>query len=292
MSTEGVQAAVKHLSRVSYNVNDEHLLSEMDVFLQCRNNYIVRYISCALQPTYLAIIMEYAPGGSLHAVMERYPSLDIKTIRCFMHNIISGLFFLHEKNVVHCDIKPHNMLLGVEGVCKLSDFGSCLNVDRVVQDNDQFDVRGTAVYMAPEVAKGETCTAASDIFSLGVSLLELVTGRLPWVWTKNAPEDRDVTDMSALYRNSVRFIQYLCKDYVAVEIPDDMHASAAALARSCCEMDPCSAPGEPAALQPLPDQLSTYKQQRESQSVFIAASFAHRWPSLYTTIIVFPFFSS
>ena len=159
----------------------------MQLFSQLRHENIVNYVSIAVDGSRaLFVIMEYVAGGSLREVLSRFGgSLDP-----LHHNVIRRFAV----DIVHCDIKPHNVLLSVDGVVKLADFGSAMNRSLaledsarspeasfgVVDDGEVHHMRGTAWYMAPEVANGEEHTPASDVWSFGITILELLTGKIPW----------------------------------------------------------------------------------------------------------------
>jgi len=125
--------------------------------------------------------------------------LDEKTTSHFTHQITRGLAFLHSKYVIHCDIKPENILLTVDGVAKLADFGLSI----ITVENDFFrevkgefqsqpayndmdanlknlgGIKGTLTHMSPEMAKEKAVGFAADIFSLGVTVIEMLTGDTP-----------------------------------------------------------------------------------------------------------------
>ncbi|CBZ29468.1 putative serine/threonine protein kinase [Leishmania mexicana MHOM/GT/2001/U1103] len=232
MSDDGVQVAIKRIPRLHRGIKEEEMVSEVCTCAKLRHPNIVPYISCCVTQSYLAIIMEYMPGGSLHDIIDNFGKLPRTVVRRFMLDIVNGLAYLHE-STTHGDVKPHNILLGVDGVCKLSDFGSasdrlteacCVNEDRLM--------RGTAVYISPEGARNLPLTSASDIYSLGISFLEMVLGRLPWRWA-----DPERTDALPL-RHDHDFVQCLTANAIAVDIPDDLDNDVRELALASCAENP------------------------------------------------------
>ncbi|GET91414.1 serine/threonine protein kinase, putative [Leishmania tarentolae] len=232
MSDDGVQVAIKRIPRLHRGIKEEEMVSEVCTCAKLRHPNIVPYISCCVTQSYLAIIMEYMPGGSLHDIIDNFGKLPRTVVRRFMLDIVNGLAYLHE-STTHGDVKPHNILLGVDGVCKLSDFGSasdrlteacCVNEDRLM--------RGTAVYISPEGARNFPLTSASDIYSLGISFLEMVLGRLPWKWA-----DPERTDALPL-RHDHEFVQCLTAKAIVVDIPDDLDNDMRELALASCAEDP------------------------------------------------------
>ncbi|PWV18670.1 putative protein kinase [Trypanosoma cruzi] len=250
MSEDGGQVAIKCIPRRRRDIMQESLEAEMNVASKLRHPNIVQYVSCSVVQSHLAIIMEYVPGGSLHAVIKNFGRMSSLVARRFTVDILNGLSYLHGLGIVHCDVKPHNMLLGMDGVCKLSDFGSTISeaADMARTMADEVMLRGTALYMAPEVAAGGRCTSQSDIFSLGISLLEMLLGRLPWKWSSKAPEGSDATSLQALFNRDLLFVQSLARDYLEPEIPDFLDFEVAHFVRSCCHPNPAMRPSASALL--------------------------------------------
>src|SRR5450631_291730 len=126
----------------------------------------------------LVMIMEYVEGTSLAARLERGP-LAVPDALNYIDQVLNALSYAHQHNVIHRDIKPANMMLTPQGVVKLMDFG----IARSGQDSS-LTMTGTTLgsinYMSPEQVKGQTADARSDLYSVGVSLYEMVTGQRPF----------------------------------------------------------------------------------------------------------------
>ena len=185
-------------------VHDVVFLTLQQQQLQHRN--IVRAYGIIHEPQAVKIIMEYMPGGSLNSlqpflpdpvhpptppipsfntsggsfsseesveILQREP-LHVDLAVMYARDILSGLEYLHNNNIVHRDIKPHNVLLSADGVCKLSDFGTAKYIPGKTQQQTH-SLQGTPIYMAPELLAGRP-TCASDIWSFGLTVLFLVTG--------------------------------------------------------------------------------------------------------------------
>lgn len=97
----------------------------------------------------------------------------------YVVKILEGLHYLHQSDVVHCDLKAANILTTKNGNVKLSDFGVSLNL-RAMERQNQNDVAGTPNWMAPEVIELKGASTKSDIWSLGCTVIELLTGRPPY----------------------------------------------------------------------------------------------------------------
>ncbi|KPI88949.1 putative Serine/threonine protein kinase [Leptomonas seymouri] len=242
MSDDGVQVAIKRIPRLHRGIKEEEMVSEVCTCAKLRHPNIVPYISCCVTQSYLAIIMEYMPGGSLHDIIANFGKLPRTVVRRFMLDIVNGLAYLHE-STTHGDVKPHNILLGVDGVCKLSDFGSASDklTETACVDEDRL-LRGTAVYISPEGARNLPLTSASDIYSLGISFLEMVLGRLPWVWTD--PQRQDPLPL----RYDHEFVQCLIAGVIVVDIPANLDNDVRELATAACSQRPEKRPTAPELL--------------------------------------------
>eukprot|EP00796_Vickermania_ingenoplastis_P008434 gene8434-5912_t len=189
LSSTGTLAALKCIQLRSKNVALSSISEEIRVFSCLDHENIVQYLSVFVSDSYLIQIMEFVPGGALDCLTKSFGPLKPGAACRFVRDILCGLQYLHSKGIVHCDIKPHNVLLAMDGQCKLSDFGSAMvraaGADGEIED--VLELRGTPGYMAPEVANGALPTPKSDIFSLGVTILELLLGKLPWEYV--TPEE-------------------------------------------------------------------------------------------------------
>jgi serine/threonine-protein kinase len=125
------------------------------------------------------IVLEYLPGGSLDDHMTYgQPVADEETER-IARDVAAGLAHAHERGVVHRDLKPANVLFGASGNAKLADFGLALLGD-APSLTGAGTVLGTAAYIAPEQVAGQPVTPATDVYSFGVILFRMLTGRLPF----------------------------------------------------------------------------------------------------------------
>jgi eukaryotic-like serine/threonine-protein kinase len=125
------------------------------------------------------IVMEYVPGSDLKALLMRNGALPIEQAVYVGESVANGLDAAHRIGMVHRDIKPQNIIVGEQGQVKITDFGiakSSLST-ALTETGVTF---GTADYISPEQARGQTATPRSDIYSLGVTLYETLTGRLPF----------------------------------------------------------------------------------------------------------------
>lgn len=131
------------------------------------------------------IVMEYVRGTDLKTLIRRQELLPLEQSMDLMTQICAGVGYAHRAGLVHCDLKPHNILVSSDGSAKITDFG----ISRAfasIQPEEQSDiVWGSPQYFAPEQAAGGAPSPASDVYSLGVILFELTTGRLPFEGTQS-----------------------------------------------------------------------------------------------------------
>jgi eukaryotic-like serine/threonine-protein kinase len=125
------------------------------------------------------IVMEYVPGQTLAAVLERRRTLPPAEVVDLGMQACAGLAEAHEHGLVHRDVKPQNLILRDDGVLKIADFG-IVHGDETTRLTHHGTVLGTAAYLSPEQAAGEDVTAASDLYALGAVLYESLTGRTPY----------------------------------------------------------------------------------------------------------------
>jgi eukaryotic-like serine/threonine-protein kinase len=127
----------------------------------------------------LYIAMEHVPGGNLKDLIARQGPLDPAEAARLAWQVAEALGAAHERGIVHRDVKPQNVLLGEAGEAKVADFGIALAASTSTTSGTN-RVFGTAGYMSPEQAMGERVGPASDLYSLGVVLYEMLTGTLPF----------------------------------------------------------------------------------------------------------------
>lgn len=125
------------------------------------------------------IVMEYVPGSTLKDKIRQEGHLSVSASLHIAGDIARALAHAHANKLVHCDIKPHNILMMADGSAKVADFG----IARAVTESTMTysgNVVGSVHYFSPEQAKGTIITPKSDVYSLGVVLYEMLTGQLPF----------------------------------------------------------------------------------------------------------------
>src|SRR6185437_12061245 len=126
------------------------------------------------------IVFEYVDGQNLKRLIENRRPVPVDTALHLATQIAHGLSFAHRNGLVHRDVKPQNVLLNGDGRAKVTDFGIARSLDVKHGMTQTGTVLGTSDYIAPEQAQGQTISAQTDVYSLGVVLYELLTGEVPF----------------------------------------------------------------------------------------------------------------
>ena len=172
----GEQVAIKRFQQQSQG--NRTALHEVAAILGLNHPNIIRCLDfCYVGTKDLYLVYEYVEGGTLADLLaERGHLTENEALSC-LQQVLAGLAYLQANEIVHCDLKPANILLGADGVYKIGDLGVAHKAS-VLQESF-LQVAGTPAYMAPERHRGE-CGFASDIYSVGVIFYEMLTGRLPF----------------------------------------------------------------------------------------------------------------
>ncbi len=178
---EKKSVAVKVL-KTEFNSNKqivEGFLHEGETTSRLVHKNIVRTIDYGTKNGCRYIVMDYVEGSTLADLM-RTRRLTIDECVSISKKIISALSYAHHRGVIHKDLKPHNILLGLDGEPFVTDFGIAEEVG-MKGKNDGDKVVGSVNYFSPEQATGEKVGPATDIYSMGIMLYEMCTGKLPFV---------------------------------------------------------------------------------------------------------------
>eukprot|EP00759_Apiculatamorpha_spiralis_P006889 PhF_6_TR14120/c0_g1_i1/m.22565 len=216
------------------------LKNEISLLSKFNHKNIVRLEGCVedKENNKMCIYMEYVAGGTLNSFMKKFPKgLPKDIIKLWTVQILAGVAYLHDQNVVHRDIKGDNILAGNDGVVKLADFGCSRSIDNLCSKTHGCrSMVGTPYWMAPEVIKDDSSGYGpkADVWSIGCTVVEMLTGKPPW------PEFNSM--WTAIYHiaNSTG---------LPSEIPKDLPAEVNDFLLKTFERDPTKRPGARELLQ-------------------------------------------
>lgn len=179
------------------------LKREISLLRDLRHPNIVQYLGCSSSSEHLNIFLEYVPGGSVQSMLNSYGALPEPLVRSFVRQILTGLSYLHSRDIIHRDIKGANILVDNKGTIKISDFGISKKLDingsaaaaggsdKGSNAKNRPSLQGSVFWMAPEVVKQTSYTRKADIWSLGCLVVEMMTGTHPFP---------DCTQLQAIFK--------------------------------------------------------------------------------------------
>jgi len=186
--------AIKQISLSGMSSGDlENITLEIDLLRNLSHQNIVQYLGSYKTKSHLYIILEYVENGSLSQIIKpsRFGAFPESLVAVYIAQVLRGLAYLHQEGVVHRDIKGANILTTKQGIVKLADFGVATRMLETRETAMSEPVVGTPYWMAPEVIEMVGITSASDIWSVGCTAIELLTGYPPYY---------ELQPMPALYR--------------------------------------------------------------------------------------------
>ncbi|MFT3880254.1 MAG: serine/threonine-protein kinase [Gemmatales bacterium] len=246
------KAAIKILRIQDTENADRHLERfhrEVDILRSLKHDNIVRLYESGEFRGLPYLVMEFVDGLSLDRVLEQRGKLSWEEVVVIGQMVASALRYAHRQEVIHRDLKPANLLADWDRHVKLTDFGIArlLNEDRLTKENA---IVGTASYVSPEQAAGKPATRKSDLYSLGVILYELLTGRLPFE-----------ANTAAELLHKHRYAQFESPSRLIEEVPHDFDK----LIESLLEKDPDKRPANALAVE---DALNKLKRKFDRQKQY------------------------
>lgn len=232
----GELLAVKQVEAPSANANNPNdakkktmidaLKREIGLLRDLQHPNIVQYLGCSSTEEHLNIFLEYVPGGSVQTMLNSYGALKEPLVRSFVRQIVTGLAYLHGRDIIHRDIKGANILVDNKGGIKISDFGISKKVEATNllsasgSNKSRPSMQGSVFWMAPEVVKQTSYTRKADIWSLGCLVIEMMTGNHPYP---------DLSQLQAIFK--------IGGAKAMPTIPEDASDDAKAFLMSTFEMD-------------------------------------------------------
>jgi mitogen-activated protein kinase kinase kinase len=155
---------------------------EIDTMQHLDHVNIVQYLGCERKEMSISIFLEYISGGSVGSCLRKHGKFEEVVVSSLTRQTLAGLSYLHREGILHRDLKADNILLDLDGTCKISDFGISKKTDNIYGNDKTNSMQGSVFWMAPEVVRsqGQGYSAKVDIWSLGCVVLEMFAGRRPW----------------------------------------------------------------------------------------------------------------
>lgn len=165
-------------------LNDRELLrrfqKEGRATLRLDHENIVRAYDVGVYGNVPYIVFEYVKGKTIEEIIKEKGHLSVQEATVLCCQILEALQYAHNNGIIHRDIKPQNVIVNENGVAKLADFGIAREVSATTLTFDGKNVIGSVHYISPEQARGEEVSEASDIYSVGITLYEMLTGDVPF----------------------------------------------------------------------------------------------------------------
>jgi len=170
------------------------------------NPHVLKILEPPKRRQFLYHVTEYVEGQSLRQWMHDHPQPELREVRNIIDQIVNGLRAFHRLEMIHQDLKPENIMIDKYGTVKIIDFGSTkiAGIEEISTPIERLNVLGTVNYTAPEYLLGYAGTNRSDIFSLGVIVYEMLTGKLPYGQAKAQNKAHRLQYISAIeYRQDL-----------------------------------------------------------------------------------------
>ena len=183
--SNGEMLAVKQVTHAPVLAADA-LIMEVQTMKDLDHLNIVQYLGFEQKHHTYSLFLEYVGGGSVLSCLKSHGKFDQLLVRFITRQVLEGLKYLHGNGILHRDLKADNLLLDLDGTCKISDFGISKKSQDIYSNNAELSMQGTIFWMAPEVIhsmveeKKQGYSAKVDIWSLGCVVLEMFAGQRPW----------------------------------------------------------------------------------------------------------------
>lgn len=208
----GLPVALKKLKNgmLDNPVMREKFIGEANLYLFLNHPNIVKLKDFILKDKEGYLIMEYVEGINLKNFVEQMGGMPAQNVGLFAMELLAALEYAHNKQVLHLDIKPANIMLSNKNEIKLIDFGISSDSKKTSKE-----IMGSPYYMSPEQISGKDIDERSDIYSVGVTIYELFTGALPFQNSKTKEElfnhikSSNIPKVSVNYECDTAYVNYV-----------------------------------------------------------------------------------
>ncbi|CAI5941940.1 unnamed protein product [Closterium sp. NIES-64] len=229
------------VKQMKINAGDERAMHiaalerEIVLYRRMRHRHIVGYIDMEKDPSdgSIYIFLEFVSGGSIHSMLEKFGKFSESLVRVYTRQLLLGLEYLHRCKIIHRDIKGGNVLVDRDGVIKLADFGASKAFQEGTVGEGCKSIRGSVFWMAPEVITGAGYGRKADIWSLGCTVIEMLTGSHPWPGMDNT--------WSAIF--------HIAKTTTGPPTPEESSEEGRDFLAACFQLDPALRPSAAQLLQ-------------------------------------------
>ena len=218
----GMQAAIKILHAHLAGEEAEAFQAEARVISELIHPHIIRVLDFDIEHGTPFLVLDYAPQGSLGQRHKRGTQVPLETVITYVNQVADALQYAHEQKHIHRDVKPANMLVGRQSEILLSDFGIA-SVSHSTSSMRTESPLGTLAYMAPEQIQGHA-RAASDQYSLAVTVYQWLTGALPFHGSSMEIIGQQLGATPAPLRSLVPTISPAVEQVVLTALAKDPHA--------------------------------------------------------------------
>ncbi|XP_014501150.1 receptor-like serine/threonine-protein kinase ALE2 isoform X3 [Vigna radiata var. radiata] len=277
---DGTKVAVKVLKREDHH-GDREFLSEVEMLSRLHHRNLVKLIGICAEVSFRCLVYELIPNGSveshLHGMDKESSPLDWSARIKIALGAARGLAYLHEDSsphVIHRDFKSSNILLEDDFTPKVSDFGLARTAADEENRHISTRVMGTFGYVAPEYAMTGHLLVKSDVYSYGVVLLELLTGRKP-VDMSRPPGQENLVAWARPLLSSEEGVEAITDPSLGPDVPSDSVAKVAAIASMCVQPEVSDRPFMGEVVQALKLVCNECDEARETGSSSTSVDFSH-----------------
>ena len=223
--------AVKRLLYNPDNTSQAEFVKQLEVEVRILSRLshpnIVQYRGSELLGESHCTYLEYVSGGSIAHLLSRLGPLPETVVKQYLTQVVQGLNYLHQQGVVHRDLKCGNLLVDNEGEIKLADFGCAVKYDGSAQQSNLLtSLKGSILWMAPEVLRQSGYGRKADIWSLGCCGAEMLTGRPPW----------------PSFDDALQAIMHIGLSTASPSLPQNVSSAASDFLSACLQRDPKARP--------------------------------------------------